>query len=88
VSLRASNQNSGVPTALWLWNPALRAPTHTHTSHSLQGWGLESRPKAAARLVLDVSAGGASPSSRGVWSGGVLLPSTRVLLGSRGPTLY
>jgi hypothetical protein len=37
---------------------------------------LESRPKASARLVLEASAGWASPSSRGLWGGDALLLST------------
>ena len=38
---------------------------------------LESRAKAAARLGLEVSAGRASSSSRGLWDGDALLLSTR-----------
>jgi hypothetical protein len=38
---------------------------------------LESRPKAAARLVLDLSARRASPSSRGLWGGRAVNPSRR-----------
>jgi hypothetical protein len=34
---------------------------------------LESRPKAAARLVIEASAGWVSPSSRGLWGGDALL---------------
>jgi hypothetical protein len=37
---------------------------------------LESRPKAAAREDLEMSAGWASPSSRGLWGGDALLLST------------
>ena len=53
----------------------------------LKGWvwagfgsrHLESRYKAAARLDLEVSAGWAIPSSRGVWGGDALLLSTEAL---------
>jgi hypothetical protein len=36
----------------------------------------ESRPKAAARLDFEVSAGWLRPSSRGLWGGDALLLST------------
>jgi hypothetical protein len=42
----------------------------------LESRHIESRPKAAARLDLEVSAGWASMSSRGLWGGGALLLST------------
>jgi hypothetical protein len=42
----------------------------------LEGRHLESRPNAAARLDLEVSAGWASPSSHGLWGGDALLLST------------
>jgi hypothetical protein len=41
----------------------------------LESRHLESRPKAAARLDLEASAGWASPSSRGLWSGDALMLS-------------
>jgi hypothetical protein len=42
-----------------------------------QGRHLESRPKAEARLDLEVPAGRGSPSSRGLWGGEALLLSAR-----------
>jgi hypothetical protein len=38
---------------------------------------LEIRPKAAARLDIEVPAGWAFPSSRGLWCGDALLLSNR-----------
>ena len=40
----------------------------------LESRHLESRPRASARLDIEVSAGWVSPSSRGLWRGDALLP--------------
>jgi hypothetical protein len=49
----------------------------SHFAKGLESRQLESRRKEAARLDLEVSAGWVSPSSRGLWGGDALLPSTR-----------
>jgi hypothetical protein len=41
----------------------------SHEPPGLESRLLESRPKTEARLDLEVSAGRASPSSRGLWGG-------------------
>ena len=56
--------------------PTLILTTATQTSGLRVYRHLESRAKASARLVLEVSAGWASPSSRGLWGGDALLLST------------
>ena len=49
---------------------------HAFAPEGLESRHLESRAKASARLVLEVSAGWASPFSRGLCGGDVLLLST------------
>jgi hypothetical protein len=57
------------------------------------GWGpksrhLESRAKAGARWVIEVSAGWTSPSSRGLCGGHALILSTGIAAGNRNPRGY
>jgi pentatricopeptide repeat protein len=53
-----------------------RGESFGNNALGLESRHLESRPKAAARLVLEVSAGWPSSSSRGLWGGDALLLST------------
>ena len=77
-----------------LLSPVLLACTLDRVSHhlSMVGLGLESqlesRDKAAARLDIDVSAGWASPSSRGLWGGDALLLSPRVSTATLSLTIW
>jgi hypothetical protein len=56
-----------------------RALVEVASSKLQFGRHLESTTKAAARLVLEVSAGWASPPSRALWSGDALLLSIPLL---------
>jgi hypothetical protein len=69
-------------TQLWIgreWDHqkcAPPAPGRLQQHPGFESRHLESRPKAAARLDLEVSAGWASPSSRDLWGGDALMLST------------
>jgi hypothetical protein len=75
VSLSPVDQNNnGTATVMGITFNVVPQPDCSNRSAE-KSRHLESRPKAEARLDLEVAAGWAIPPSRGLWGGDALLPA-------------